>query len=1028
MQISLRMLNEVSWCGEPIAGPRPRALLSALVDAGDHGASVSELVDAVWQDNPPANPRKALQVLVSRLRTTTVDQLIERTRTGYRIGLDRHEVDVFARADLTSEATAAHAAGRSSEAAEKAHRALELGVTPQAQRIVALTASERGVHRTALPLLEEATRHEPHDEELIAALLRSLANLRGPAAALDRYESYRQAVAERLGTDPGPALQRVHRELLGADRPQRSGVNYDATPLLGRDTDLSNLQEHLSRARLVSILGPGGLGKTRLAHVLARLTHRPVVYFVELVTASSAEQVIGTVAATLGIRDSLASRRAMTAEQRADARGRIAQRLDEAPTLLILDNCEHVVGAVADLVAYLLASVSDLQVLTTSRTPLRIPAEQVYPLGQLSSSDAQQLFRARALAARPGTVLQADAVAAAISHLDGLPLAIELAAAQVRVMPVTEITRRLADRFNLLRGGDRSAPDRHQTLLSVIDWSWNLLEPTSRESLMRLSVFHDGFTAACAEVILGPPAADAVAQLVDQSLLVIVEHDGELRYRMLETVRELGLLRLREAHLVEEAHAAQRAWARALCAEQAARLHGPTQLSAITALRVEEANLTDVLRHAFQVADRDTALVTLAALATFWTITGNHLRIIAFFDPVEEALTGWEPPTHLVEPSRQALAVVTTTAAMVPEWFHVPQARRVLSLVGSESEDQFVRAMCLMSDAVHDADQHSLAHRLTALTEHPQRFVAMTASALLATSVENAGEPARAVSILARAISLAHPDDGPWLTANYQTMIAQLHTQLGNPIAAVPYARRALEVLEQLAPMDDAIQCRGILAIAALSAGHLESAEESFEAIAAFQRQGKGVGLGVFVTLGQAELALAQGRVDDGLELLHAVLSTAPRRRIPDAVATELSPWTLLGEGTALAAYAWHAPKCVGQNLARHLASKAIRALESDASHHDFPVLGTVLFSLATWGLLKGNEQPTVVGRLLAVAERFGYNRFLPSLHWEPVAAELSLRAPRALAEELSTLGDKSRSDLLLIAQQAIQVIVFADN
>lgn len=1029
MQICLRVLDDVSWRGDSVPGYRPRALLRALVAAGDRGASVTELIGAVWgDDGAPANPRKALQVLVSRLRAATEERVIESTDSGYRLGLNRSEVDAFVRDDLAAQAASAYSAGRFGDAAQKAQQSLELGPNDGTHRLIALAMGAGGDHRTALPLLEEEAEARPNDEEVMAALLRAIAGAQGPAAALERYDSFRRQLAEQLGSDPGPVVQNVYRELLGADRPQRSGVHYDSTSLLGRDADLSRLREHLNSSRLVSILGAGGLGKTRLAHVLARGSDRPVVFFVELVAATSSEQVIGTVAATLGIRDSLATRQILTAEQRADARGRIAARLDQAPTLLVLDNCEHVVDAVADLVAFLLVSVSDLQVLTTSRTPLRIPAEQVYPLDQLRVADAQRLFRDRALAARPGTVLQDEAVAAAVTRLDGLPLAIELAAAQVRVMPVTEITRRLANRFDLLRGGDRSAPDRHQTLLAVIDWSWHLLGAPSQEALMRLAVFHDGFTTACAESVLGPRATESVAQLVDQSLLTVSEQDGQLRYRMLETVRELGLLRLQEAGLTESAFCAQRAWARELCARQAPRLHGPEQLSATAALRAEEANLVDVLRRAFQAGDRDCALVTLAALATFWTITGNHLRIITFFDPVERALTDWEPPAHLFEPARQALSVLTTTASMVPEWFAVPQAHRVLTLVGPESDDQFVRAMCLMAEAVYGADQFSLADRLVELTEHPQRFVAMAASALLATSVENAGEPARAVSILTRAISLADPEDGPWLTANYQTMLAQLYTQLGEPAAAIPYANKALEVLRQLAPMDDAIQCHVILAIANLSADNLESAAVAFEAVVDLQRQGQGLGLGVIVALGRAELALAQGETEQGLRLLHEVLTTPPHRRIPDARATEMSPWTLLGEGTALAAYAWHAPAETGRPLAEHLADKVLRSLGSKESHHDYPVLGTVLFSLAVWGLLKADEQPAAVSRLLVIADRFGYNRFLPSLHWQPAVAELARRAPEALEEARTALGDRRGTDLLRDAQQAIQLIVCVGN
>ncbi len=182
--------------------------------------------------------------------------------------------------------------------------------------------------------------------------------------------------------------------------------------------------------------------------------------------------------------------------------------------------------------------------MTTTRAPLAIAAERVFPLGQLSDVAAADLFAQRASAARPGVALDDDAVLRVVHRLDGLPLAIELAAAKVRVMSVEDIDRRLDDRFALLRGGDRSAPDRHQTLVAVIDWSWNLLTEEERRALRWLSVFHDGFSLAGAGVLLGHDALDEVQSLIDQSLLTVIDAGGTVRYRMLETVREFGRMQL----------------------------------------------------------------------------------------------------------------------------------------------------------------------------------------------------------------------------------------------------------------------------------------------------------------------------------------------------------------------------------------------------------------------------------------------------------------------------------------------------
>src|SRR6185312_1650750 len=497
-------------------------------------------------DEAPANPTKSLQVLVSRTRSACGAEAIVRDGVGYRLGVAPNEVDSVRLAALVREAAGAlERDAASSVALAREALALANGGPPapaaedpgplddirqaaaidiaSARAILAQALSRTGAHADALPALETAYADRPDDEPLLADLLRTEAVVRGPAAALERYERYRRDVRERLGTNPGEQLQRTQQHLLALDQPVRSGVRYDASTLVGRDRDLERLRALMAGSRVVSIVGPGGIGKTRLAHVLARDTALPVVHVVELVGVTSPEDVVAEIGSVLGVRDSISGRRVLTAEQRLDVRARVAQRLGQSPSLLVLDNCEHLIGAVAELVAFLVSTTAEVRVLTTSRAPLAIAAERVYLLAQLEVADASELFAERALAARPTVRLDECVVASIVTRLDGLPLAIELAAAKVRAMSVEEIDRRLENRFALLRGGDRSAPDRHQTLLAVIDWSWNLLDDGERRALSRLSLFHDGFTLEAARDVLGDDVVDALQGLVDQSLLSVRE-------------------------------------------------------------------------------------------------------------------------------------------------------------------------------------------------------------------------------------------------------------------------------------------------------------------------------------------------------------------------------------------------------------------------------------------------------------------------------------------------------------------------
>ena len=481
MPTALTLLDGVAWQGQAVPGDRVAALLATLASRPE-GVTDGRLIQRIWDDDEPANPTKALQVLVSRVRTSLGADSVERYDGGYRLGVPADDVDALLLRRLTRRGRlGARRPATRPEPLDLAARATRLGgerrherrrparraarrrrcrPPPGRTRARAGAVGVRPRPEEALPHLEAAPIAVAiHDVPVTAALLRSVAETAGPAAALERYEAYRAGLADRLGVDPDPSLQRLHRELLVADSPVRDGVHFEADDLLGRDDDLAELRTAVRRSRLVSVVGPGGLGKTRVAHVLAREATQPRVYFVELVGVTSGDDVVAEVGAALGVRGSVTGRRTLTPAQLADVRSQIASELDTAPTLLVLDNCEHVLESVASLVALLLVTTRDLRVLTTSRAPLGLAAEQV-----VAATPARPGRRARhcsctrATAARADADLPAGVVADVVARLDGLPLAIELAAARVRTMTVEEVRTPPRHLFGLLRSRDRSAP------------------------------------------------------------------------------------------------------------------------------------------------------------------------------------------------------------------------------------------------------------------------------------------------------------------------------------------------------------------------------------------------------------------------------------------------------------------------------------------------------------------------------------------------------------------------------------------
>ncbi|MER5468642.1 BTAD domain-containing putative transcriptional regulator [Streptomyces sp. NPDC002685] len=494
-------------------------------------------------------------------------------------------------------------------------------------------------------------------------------------------------IAGEAAHAPGPAFtSRIHPA-----SPPTGNLRARLTSFVGRETDIDAIRGDLAGARLVTLLGPGGAGKTRLSQEAAEAlapTLRDGVWLAELAPVDDPKAVPEAVLTAVGARETVlrgagAEEMRAVADRHDDPLTRLAEHCAKRRMLIVLDNCEHVVDAAARLAEALLERCPGVTVLATSREPLGVPGELLRPVDPLPEPVALRLLADRGAAARPGFRVEDDPEAAAeiCRRLDGLPLAIELAAARLRMLTPRQIADRLDDRFRLLTSGSRTVLPRQQTLRAVVDWSWDLLDEAERDALRRLSVFAGGCDLAAAEAVCGPAALDVLGSLVDKSLVVAApsgEGETEMRYRLLETVAEYAGERLDEygaRHATERAHLT---YYRELARTTDPVLRGPGQRSAIDLVEREYENLRTALRHAVAERDEQEALCMVLSLAWYWQIRDQRVDARAWSREVMAL-----GPDPFVPPARPAAPLYERCTDFPPPMREevLEEARRGVHLV-----------------------------------------------------------------------------------------------------------------------------------------------------------------------------------------------------------------------------------------------------------------------------------------------------------------------------------------------------------
>jgi non-specific serine/threonine protein kinase len=710
----------------------------------------------------------------------------------------------------------------------------------------------------------------------------------------------------------------------------RHNLAEPLTALIGRDEDRRRVAELIHEKRVVTLVGVGGVGKTRLALAAARAAVADFadgVWLVELAALADGALVPATIAAAVGT----------TLDRDLTPLAGLVAALGSRQLLIVLDNCEHLVAACAEVVEVVARACPRVHIMATSREPLGVDGEVVWPvapleilapdarghgLEQVAATASVRLFVERARAARPDFAVTPENAAAVVricGRLDGIPLALELAAARTRVLSAEQLAERIDDRFQLLVGGPRSSPARHQTLQAAVMWSYDLLDDQDRRLFERLSVFAGGFSLDGAESVCeaddGTPVLDGLTRLVDTSLLIVRKVDGEQRFATLETLREFGRQRLRERGDDYEMQRRLAQWLLTRAEQAEPALRGPDQARWLRWADLEHDNVRSALNWAMETGATDTVLGLTGSLWWSWLL---HDRWIEAEECLDRALSLARRAKHTIALAR-TLHGAGTTAAFRGKYGRAEKyLDESVALARELGDTELIltghSAFALLRQFQGDVDaaqQH--VHSMLQLADQLDRpWYAARAAEFIASRALERGDMAEAANQLTRAVRLARDAGDQWNLAMLLSHLGDVERMRGTHPRAAPLYEESIRLFETLGLPADPSRVHN-LAYVELSQRHTARAESRFrEALHAFERLGDPRGVADCV-IGLGCVRAAERRPSEAARLFGA--GEATLARLGSAVwpsnRADYQHWLRTVQG-ALGEHAWRAEYTTG--------------------------------------------------------------------------------------------------------------------